>query len=122
RDWSSDVCSSDLGIGRALVAAPVERGEPTGPLARAVSAGEIGTEKASIVRRCMDELGEADIEFEAGLVRAARALDIPGLRALCLREVARRNHEAMLERERRQRASRSLRFFTEPDGMVALHG
>lgn len=111
-----------LGIGRALVAAPVERGEPTGPLARAVSAGEIGTEKASIVRRCMDELGEADIEFEAGLVRAARALDIPGLRALCLREVARRNHEAMLERERRQRASRSLRFFTEPDGMVALHG
>lgn len=111
-----------LGIGRTLAAAPAQPGEPAGPLARAVNAGEIGTEKASIVRRCLEEVGGADPEFEAGLVRAARHLDIAGLRALCLREIARRNHEALVEREARQRAGRSLRFFTEADGMVAVHG
>lgn len=121
-----DLAPSDaaklVGLGQALAAGTAPDAGLSGPLADAVRSGTIGTEKASVIRRCLAELADQDPELERSLVFAARQIDLSGLRALCLREVARRDHQALVEREQRQRAARAVRFFNEPDGMVTMHG
>lgn len=111
-----------VGLGRALATGQREGPPQAGSLAAAVGAGAIGMDKANIIRRCLTELPDPDAELERALVRAARHLDLSALRALCLRELARRDNTALEERERRQCAARALRFFHEADGMVTMHG
>lgn len=111
-----------VGVGRALVDPHASHREAIGPLAQALRDGKISAEKANLIRRCLEEVPVPDPLLEGHLVDAASRMDVSGLKDRCVREVAWRGAHALEEREARQWANRSLRFFNEPDGMVTLHG
>ena len=95
---------------------------PGAYLAAAIRDGSLAPEKATIMRKTLDDMTIDTIEVERSLVDRARRRSLPDVRRMCFEELARLDEDGLRERERRNRAARSLRFFDEPDGMVTIHG
>jgi len=91
-------------------------------LARAVHEGWLGTEKASIVRRTLEDLTIDPAEIEESLVDRARHRALAAVRRMCAEELARVDVAALEAREARNRKARYLSFVDEPGGMVGIHG
>lgn len=118
-------------------------------LARAVSSGELGVEAAALVTRTLDVVwpvmvanslrdpvpdsstsgssGSATDEaaaelaqLERRLVDKAQVLTLREFRRVCERERAWRSPRDLVERERRQRAARSLYFGEDSEGMTVM--
>lgn len=92
------------------------------PLADAIRRGTLGTEKANIIRRTLEDMVIDTTDVERFLVERAGELSLVELRRLCLAELARRDPAGHAAREARQSRARFLKFYEEPDGMIALHG
>lgn len=94
------------------------------PLATAVRAGRLGTEKAAIIRNLLGSLPD-DVDttlIEERLVRHAARMGIPQLKRTCALEWAHANPAGLAEREKRQRAERSLNISEDATGMTLLTG
>ncbi|MDN4477430.1 DUF222 domain-containing protein [Demequina sp. SYSU T00039] len=94
---------------------------PKYPLAAAsFAAGRIGTDKAALLARTLDKLGDRASEFEEDLVERAERLSLRDLRRACESLLARLDTEAQEEKERRQHAERAAVIRRRADGMVEL--
>jgi len=91
-------------------------------LARAIELGWLGTEKATIIRRTLEDMTTCSAELEESMVTRARRFGISEVRKMCQIELARSDNAALQEREKRNRAARYLTFVNEPDGMTGIHG
>jgi len=92
-----------------------------GFLAQQVARG-FSSEKAVIIRRTLKDIAMPTIEIERSLVERARKRSVPQVRAMCLREFARVDHDGYRARMLAQRADRYVKFWDGDDGMVNLHG
>ncbi len=122
-----------VALGNALAGPPSTAGEgndagtvapqPRFPyLAKAVREGWLGTEKASIVRRTLEDLTVETAEIEVSLVDRARQRSVTAVRKMCAFELARCDQAALEQQEARNRKSRYLSVIQEPGGMVGIHG
>ena len=119
-------------LGRAMIAAedaPVlvaDAGETEPPLyaylCGAVSRGELGTEKAAVIRGLLEELTNATVELERSLVDRARRKSVAEVKAMCSRELATLEYDALRAREVRNRGRRFVSFKDTGDGMVSMFG
>ena len=96
------------------------RPEPS-PLAAAIRAGNLGTEKLTVIRRTLDDMTTRRREAEARLVARAASLSITVLRRLCLETFAELDPEGYAARERTQYRDRFLSIREEIDGMVSFY-
>jgi len=92
------------------------------PLAAAIKASTIGTEKANLIRRTLDDMTSCVAEAEAALVALAPKLSIVQLRRLCLETFAQYDPRGYAAREARQRRDRFFKMSEEPDGMISFYG
>lgn len=111
--------SAELDFGAPESPAPPA---PYSLLAAAILNHSIGTEKATLIRRTLEDMTVGVQDAERLLVDRAPSMTIPQFRRLCLTTLAKLDPEALLAREERQHRARSLRFYEEPDGMVAIYG
>jgi len=95
---------------------------PATPLADAIRAGWLGTEKATVIRRNLEDMTVNVARAEAFLVEHARGMSITRLRRLCLETFAELDPQGYAERERKQMSRRYLRFYEQADGMVTIAG
>lgn len=94
---------------------------PKYPFAAAsFAAGRIGSDKAALLARTLDALGDRASEFEENLVKRAERLSLRDLRRACESLLARLDTEAQEEKERRQHAERAAVIRRRADGMVEL--
>lgn len=100
--------------------APLEPRPAPSPLAAAIRAGTLGTEKANIIRRTLDDMVIDTADTERFLVDAGTDLSLVELRRLCLMTLAERDPEGQKAREARQRRAAFLKIYEEPDGMVTF--
>lgn len=107
-----------ISIGHAMPG-PGSTGYPY--VAAAVRSGELGLDKATVIRKTLSDLVEPPVDLERALVERALRLPLAAVRRMCFQEFARLDQAGLEERERRQRAGRYVRWFDEPDGMVGLH-
>jgi len=91
------------------------------PLAAAIRAG-LGTEKANLIQRTLDDMTARRDEAERLLVGQATALTIVQLRRLCLETFASLDPDGYADREARQHEARFFRVYEELDGMIAFYG
>ena len=91
-------------------------------LARAVRNGSLGLEKATIIRRTLEDFTIDTAQIEVSLVDRARKRAIGAVRRMCQQELARSDQRALVEREERNRAARYVKFYDEADGTVTLRG
>ncbi|MGC4175042.1 DUF222 domain-containing protein [Demequina sp.] len=108
------------------VAAPAPAPSPTprrvlSPLAAAIRAG-LGTEKANLIQRTLDDMTARRDEAEAFLAERAGKLTIVQLRRLCFETFAEFDPQGYADREERQQRDRFVTFRTELDGMVSFFG
>ena len=92
------------------------------PLAAAIRAGWLGTEKATVIRRNLEDMTVNRAQAESLLVESASRLSIVALRRLCLETFAKLDPEGYAARERRQHEKRFFKIYDEPDGMVNFFG
>lgn len=95
---------------------------PGAYLAAAIRDGSLAPEKATIIRKTLDDMTIDTVEVERSLVDRARRRSIPDVRRMCFEELARLDEDGLRAREQRNRSARYVRFFDEPDGMVTIHG
>lgn len=131
-DLGSGDANNLVSIGRAMVAAEdaprlmSDAGEAEPPLyaylSGSVARGELGTEKAAVIRGCLEELTNATVELERSLVDRARRKTLRDVKEMCARELARVEYDALRDREKRNRRRRFVSFKLVGDGMVSMHG
>ncbi|MCR6712951.1 MAG: DUF222 domain-containing protein [Demequina sp.] len=92
------------------------------PLAAAIRAGWLGTEKAVLIRRNLEDMTVNRAQAEALMVESARQLSIVALRRLCLETFAELDPEGYADRERRQHEKRFFKVYDEVDGTVNFFG
>jgi hypothetical protein len=119
-------------LGRAMVAAedaPVlvsDVGEPEPALfaylCGCVASGDLSTEKAAVIRGMLQELTNATVELERSLVDRARRKSLADVKDMCMRELAKLEHDALRAREVRNRERRFVNFKDMGDGMVSMFG
>lgn len=90
-------------------------------LSRAVAAGVLASEKATLIRGLLETLSAPTVDLEQSLVRFGICVEPKELARRCDRELE-SDHEALRDRDRRQRARRYAGFFRESDGMVGFRG
>jgi len=115
-EWEA---AEELAPGRVPPPAPVVA-PSVSPLAAGIRDGSLGTEKANIIRRTLEDMAIDTRETEELLVAKAHELELVELRRLCLTVLAERDPEGHAAREARQRDARFMRFYEEPDGMIAV--
>lgn len=107
-----------ISIGHAM---PGPGGAGFPHVAAAVRAGDLGLDKATVIRKTLSDLADVPAGLERTLVARALRLPFAAVRRMCFQEFSRLDQAALEERERRQRAARYVRWFDEPDGMLGLH-
>jgi 5-methylcytosine-specific restriction protein A len=90
-------------------------------MSRAVAAGVLACEKATMIRGLLETLTEPTVALEQSLVRVGIRLEPKELARRCDRELA-RDHEALRARDRRQKKQRRVAFFHDDDGMIGMRG
>lgn len=90
-------------------------------LSRAVAAGVLASDKAATIRGLLETLSEPTVAVERALVKAGIRMTPVELARRCDRELE-ADHEALRDRERRQRAKRYATFYRDSDGMVGFRG
>ena len=108
-----------LELGDEPVALPVPYASP---LAAGIRDASLGTDKANVIRRTLEDMLIDTRETERFLVEKAEELDLVQLRRLCLTVLAERDPEGHAAREARQNRARFLRFYEDPDGMITVYG
>lgn len=92
------------------------------PLAAGIRDASLGTDKANIISRTLEDMMIDTRETERFLVEKAADLGLVDLRRLCLTVLAERDPEGHAAREARQHKARFLKFYEEPDGMITVYG
>jgi hypothetical protein len=91
-------------------------------LAAVVARGDMGTEKAAIIRGLLEDLPNATVELERSLVDRALRKDLREVKAMCARELAQADYNALREREIRNRKRRFVQFKDIGGGLVSMYG
>jgi hypothetical protein len=123
--------SRRIHVGSALRSGVTLTGEPLPPrfpiLARAVAAGEVGPEAATVIVRALDEVrrvvapGDLDVA-EAGLVRHARQNRVQYVSDLAIVVRDRLDPDGVLPREVETKARRGIQLGRERNGIVPIRG
>ncbi|WP_062378158.1 HNH endonuclease [Demequina pelophila] len=100
---------------------------PEGSLAHALLERAVSVDAAALIRATLAEVrpvldDEALWHVERRLVAKAKSQSLTMLRRACLHERAEADPAGWREREKRQRALRSLTIHEDPEGMVILNG
>lgn len=131
-DLSSGDAHKFVELGRMMVAAedaPVllsDAGEAEPALfaylSGAVARGDLGTDKATVIRGVLEDMANATVEIERSLVDRARRKSLRDVREMCSRELARVDYDSLRAREIRNRQKRFVSFKDMGGGLVSMHG
>uniref|UniRef100_UPI0025E04EC3 HNH endonuclease n=1 Tax=Demequina sp. TaxID=2050685 RepID=UPI0025E04EC3 len=124
-----DAASGD-GAGAGLGDGTGSEGEAGGPgggagpryrhVAAAFGAGRLSSEQGALLKRTLDALGDAAFEVEQDLLAKALRMSLGDLRRVCRTLRARRDPDAVAEREKQQYADRFVAVSEDSDGMVRV--
>jgi hypothetical protein len=131
-DFSSGDAHKFVELGRMMVAAEdapalmSDSGEAEPALfaylSGVVSRGELGAEKATVIRGVLEEMSNATVEIERSLVDRARRKSLRDVKEMCTRELARADRDALRAREVRNRQKRFVSFKEVGGGLVSMSG